>query len=499
VVIGAGMGGLAAAACLGAVGRRVLVLEQHSVPGGFTQSFRRRGWSWDVGLHVVGEMGPASLAGRVLRALTGARLGWRRIPDPYDVVELEDGRRIELPGSLARLRESLSRAFPGEEAAIRRYVERVRVAASAMRDSFVMRRVASSEARSLALARTADVLAELTPDADLRAILSIQWPFHGAPPDRSCFGLHSLLVRHYRHGAYYPVGGSMRIGLCLAAAIAGSGGWVRTRASVEQILVRRGTAQGVRLAGGEEILAPVVIGAAGALNTVRLLPEEERRREWAGSIEALAPSGGHFTLNLGLKGDVRAAGASETSRWLLNGPLRDASTPWDTRSARPSLYVSFPSLKDGEDHGPEGLHSAELVAVTDWALFERWEGSRWHRRGPDYERLKEEISERMLVTFRERLPRLAELVVYREASTPLSAIHFVRAVRGASYGLEGTRERFLNPWLKPKTPVRGLYLAGSDAAVTGMVGALAGGLAAAMAIDPRQAGPWLRTAARRSG
>ncbi len=52
----------------------MLVLEQHTIPGGLSQSFRRAQWSWDVGIHLVGEMGPASLAGRAFEVLTGGRL-----------------------------------------------------------------------------------------------------------------------------------------------------------------------------------------------------------------------------------------------------------------------------------------------------------------------------------------------------------------------------------------------------------------------------------------
>ena len=62
IVVGSGPGGLTTAACLGAAGKRVLVLERHDVAGGNTQVFRRHhGDDWfefDVGVHYVGEFGP---------------------------------------------------------------------------------------------------------------------------------------------------------------------------------------------------------------------------------------------------------------------------------------------------------------------------------------------------------------------------------------------------------------------------------------------------------
>ncbi|NIS35537.1 MAG: NAD(P)-binding protein, partial [Actinobacteria bacterium] len=69
---------------LAKLGRRVLVLEQHNIPGGFTQMFRRPGYRWDVGVHIVGEMTSRSYAGRVLESLTDGRLEWEPVGPVYD-------------------------------------------------------------------------------------------------------------------------------------------------------------------------------------------------------------------------------------------------------------------------------------------------------------------------------------------------------------------------------------------------------------------------------
>ena len=73
IVIGSGMGGLTAAAALARCGRRVLVLEQHSVAGGMTQTFERNGFEFATGLHYVGGVadapGPAGGFGRLLHWL----------------------------------------------------------------------------------------------------------------------------------------------------------------------------------------------------------------------------------------------------------------------------------------------------------------------------------------------------------------------------------------------------------------------------------------------
>ena len=235
IVIGAGIGGLGVATLLAELGRRVLVLEQHTVPGGFTQSFRRAGWAWDVGLHVVGAMGPRGVFGRVVQRLTGGRLQWKKIDGAYDVAELPGGREVEIPGSLSGLRASLTKAFPHEHAAIARYFTLMRDASAAMRDYFVARsltpwlhRATVGPTRALALTPTVQVLDGLTQNPELRAVLAVHWVFYGTPPSDSNFGVHALLARHYRQGGYYPLGGAMSIPRALSAALHERQGWVRT-------------------------------------------------------------------------------------------------------------------------------------------------------------------------------------------------------------------------------------------------------------------------------
>ena len=58
VIIGSGIGGLTVATWLAKLGKKVLVLEKHYTPGGFTHSFKRKGgFFWDVGVHYVGNVG----------------------------------------------------------------------------------------------------------------------------------------------------------------------------------------------------------------------------------------------------------------------------------------------------------------------------------------------------------------------------------------------------------------------------------------------------------
>ena len=127
IVIGSGIGGLTAAILLGAhAGKRVLVLERHYAAGGFTHTFHRPDYEWDVGLHYIGQMQDES--SRVRRAfdhITAGGVRWQAMPEVYDRLLIE-GRTFEFGAGLERFREGLRQSFPAETIPIDRYIAAVR-------------------------------------------------------------------------------------------------------------------------------------------------------------------------------------------------------------------------------------------------------------------------------------------------------------------------------------------------------------------------------------
>ncbi|MCP5114913.1 MAG: NAD(P)-binding protein, partial [bacterium] len=141
IVIGSGMGGMAAAAMLARIGRRVLVLEQHAIPGGFTQTFKRPGYRWDVGVHIVGEMTERSFPGRLLQDLTHSRLQWESVGPVYDEFNFPDGFTIQFPDSPEAFRTTLAESFPDQRQAIDDYLTLVKNAARAAGKHLQMRAI----------------------------------------------------------------------------------------------------------------------------------------------------------------------------------------------------------------------------------------------------------------------------------------------------------------------------------------------------------------------
>src|ERR1700682_1259352 len=138
IVIGSGIGGLAFASIMAKLRKwRVLVLERHFKIGGFTHTFTRPGgWSWDVGLHYVGEMGEGMMGRRLFDFITEGRVKWNPLPDVYDVFVYPDLQVKACKGE-ANFRSALIDAFPTERANIEQYFRDLRSAVGWMNRHFM--------------------------------------------------------------------------------------------------------------------------------------------------------------------------------------------------------------------------------------------------------------------------------------------------------------------------------------------------------------------------
>jgi all-trans-retinol 13,14-reductase len=211
------------------------------------------------------------------------------------------------------------------------------------------------------------------------------------------------------------------------------------------------------------------------------------------------PSGpANLCLYIGFRGDIRAAGAGSANEWFYRELDMERGRHWEIgRDEEPSdapvLYCSFPTLKDPSyDPGPDMRHTGEVLTFVPWQAFTPWLGTRWLRRGEDYEQFKSRLGQHLLDQLLQHKPGLRPYVDRVEVSTPLSTDFFTRALDGSVYGLEPTPERFQSRWLRPHSPVRGLYFAGSDVGTMGIMGAANGGVMAAAALMPRASLPYLR-------
>ncbi|HSQ64877.1 MAG TPA: NAD(P)/FAD-dependent oxidoreductase [Polyangiaceae bacterium] len=498
IVIGSGIGGLATAAVLAKRARkRVLVLERHYTAGGFTHSFTRPGYEWDVGVHYIGQVGERGPLRAPFEYITEGRLDWAPLPDVYDRVYLGD-RSYDFVAGTKRFLATMKERFPSEARALDRYVDLVKACGRAGTPYFLDKALPGAASRVLgpllrarylrhARATTAEVMASLTRDRELVSVLTAQFGDYGLPPRQSSFAMHAAVVGHYLGGAYFPVGGSSAIARAIAPTIESAGGAIYVSAEVAQVIVEGGRAHGVRMADGREVRAPVVISDAGMANTFgQLVPAASVPRAATEALSRVSASVGHMCLYLGFEHTDEELGLSGTNLWIYPDGDHDENIARflaDPEAPLPLVYVSFPSAKDPtfrERH--PGRATVDVITLARYDWFERWSGSRWKKRGADYDALKERFTERILEVLFSKVPQLRGKIAFMELSTPLTTRHFGGHPHGELYGLDHTPARFRLP-LRPATSIRGLFLTGQDISTCGVGGALLGGVITAAAIE----------------
>jgi phytoene dehydrogenase-like protein len=496
IVVGSGAGGLTAALALARAGKRVAVFEQHTHPGGYSQSFSLEGFQFSPGVHYIGQLGPGGRLREIYEGLGLADdLAFLELdPDGYDRVFVGEDR-FDIPRGRERFRERLRQRFPKESRGIDGYFDAVGRMSEQLawaRPPGTLRDAALLPFRMSAVLRygllpLSRFLDHFVSDPFLRAILSIQSGDHGMAPSRAPTALHAGLQSYYFEGACYPRGGGHAIPDTLVKHIKLHGGELFLATEVDLILVDSGRVTGVRLADGRELRADTVISNADPGVTWGHLVDAEHQSAWLRRrIAKMRYSVSTLSLFLAVDMDLRAAGLDSGNVWYSQTPDIDAvyraASMADLSKLKtiPGLFFNVTTLKDPSLRSDD-LHTVEALALGTPRGFDAWRDSQPGKRGEAYGALKKRISELILEEVERFVPGFTERVVFRSLGTPLTNMHFLHATKGGIYGTEKTL-RNLGPLSFPvRTHLEGLFQCGASTFAPGIHGVTTSGLAAAAA------------------
>ena len=498
IIIGSGVGGLSTAALLAKAGKKVLILEKHYASGGFTHTFKRKKFEWDVGAHYMGQVNnPNSLLRKAFDYVTDSKLIWEDVGDIYDQVIIE-GTVYNFRKGITNQVNQMIAYFPAEEKAIRTYYDLI-IKVSNDASMFITEKTMpnwlsylfgnSLRKNFLKYSRqtTLDVLLKITTNEKLISVLCAQCGNYGLTPKYSSFGLHALVISHYIEGAAYPVGGSSCIHKTMVDVIEAHHGTLAIKADVKNIIIEGNKAIGVLMQNGDCIYGSKIISDAGAHNTFnKLIPKEFQKPENTIELNKIKPSVSHACLYIGLNKSDEELNLPKHNIWIYENYKLDLAQEnhLDKKdSVSPFFYISFPSAKDSSwKNNHAGTSTIQVLGSYPYDWVKQWENDQWQKRGEEYEAIKEKVKEQILEKLYLTLPQIKGHIEIAELSTPLSTKHFSNYNKGEIYGLEHTPQRFELKLLRPKTNYKNLYLAGQDIIAVGVCSALFSGVAAAMSI-----------------
>ena len=505
IVIGSGAGGLGAAVALSNVGKRVLVLEQHYLPGGWTHTFALQGHKFSPGVHYIGGLDEGGPSRKLFEGLgVGADIEFYELnPDGYDHVVFED-ETFDIPRGREKFMQRLIDRFPEERRGIERYfdlmlkIDRGITKASKLKGPLDAVKLVFSEPSLVfkGLKPAGRIIDRYVKDVKLKAILEARSGDHGMAPSRVPFAQHVAIDGHYWEGAWYPKGGGGAIPKAFISRLKSNGGEIRVRSKVEKILIegsgKQRRAVGVRMEGGEEIRAKAVLSNADAWITYNeLLGKQHLSKKFANRVTKLEPSVSALSLYIATDIDVDSLGLDSGNYWILNNPSVEATYRFAEQDLLggdgpfPGAFLTVTTKKDPSKL-KNGIHTMEAFIFVSYEPFKRWKNSKTEERPEGYDAFKQHLIERMLDTVSGVVPGLRDHLVLCELGTPLTNVHYVNSYRGNLYATAKSKKQIGLGALPVETEIAGLYHCGQSTAAHGVLGALFTGVMAAARISGKR-------------
>ena len=472
IIIGAGLGGLTAAAKLVRAGRRVLVLERNPHPGGTAYVYNRKGFFFPMG--PLGFSHPG-LVRSILKDLgVGDDLSLRRVH--YRIRAFD----CDMPPSLppAEIVKELADTFPSDARAVERFFQEMSAILS-----FSYHRDSDTDASALSdlyRSSASEYLKRRIRDERLRRILGsigTREPYSGLPLLAAMWHLMT------EEGIWYPASGMRGFSERLVRVLArqsdvekasDDSGTIRLGTEVTHIRVENGKVVGVTLRDGSKIDSHSVISNADYETTfLTLLDRREIPPLWYRAVSGARQTGSVLQVCLGVdesKADLSSF--HEASRLIYRsreGTQPTGGVDWNAAEVDPGalakeeLEVSLWSKEDAS-LAPEGKAVVVIRTEAEYSHFVRHRLG-WRKRAPGYEAYKTRLGHALVKEAENLIPRLGDSIQVMDVATPLTFEDQGGRSKGAVAGWSWDYEDFQHE--KPRelilTPIKGLYMAGYQA------------------------------------
>jgi phytoene dehydrogenase-like protein len=488
IVIGAGVGGLTAAALLSKAGLSVCVLEKEPHVGGYLAGFRRKHFIFDTAIHWLNQFGPDGILDRLFNAIGS------------DHPRAEEQQRIRrykgedfdylLTNNPDEMRDKLVRDFPAERKGIERLFKKAKQIGRSFKH---YNRIFRSEETMSFFQKLKNKLRLLE-----FALPFIPWlSFSGEK------GLNKGLDRFFKDprlhkifsgeqeilGCLIPIGwsyfhdfqsppkgGSQVIPQWLDYVISYYHNTIGLQSEVKEIFVEKGRCTGLSFErrGKKYRLRSKYIIAACDIETLyeKMLPSDAIPAGLKKKLKKADLYSSSITVSVALDCTAESLGFNEELIHLV-----DENQPFDCQSGgdpdRSEISIIAPSLRDKSLAPPnQGTLTLYMPAFMDykneWGTKLDSFGKRV--RGEAYQQLKKQVADTLIARVEAKLaPGLRTHIIFYEVATPVTHWRYTGNKNGTIMGARPGRENMKNKISHYRTPVKNLIIGGHWAELGGGV------------------------------
>jgi prolycopene isomerase len=458
VIIGAGMAGLTCGCLLAKKGLKVLMIEKNQKVGGCCASFQKEGFSFDLSVQSLGECQEGGRVWRMLKQLN--------LLDQIRFIPLEPAREYYFPdrrvSQSSRMEthiENLSSLFPGERKGIKEVyaaLEKIFEEFSNIRSSLNWFEPSSFLSQYPFLSRYKDktygeLLNEFISHPFLKTLLSIRSSYALLPPEEiSAVGMAGIEMSYFHYGVSCVEGKVEQLPIKMGEALEKMGGQILTGHEVQQILMDKKRAIGVRLKNGQEMTGKAVISNVDAHHTFSdLIGENHIPSGFRSKLKGMTPSLSYFILYLGIEGGLDELPVSNNEVFFEDQLQKEFEFLYENRiSEKAPFYLLAPS-KVNPSHAPRGKNTLCLSCKVSY------------RFSPDWDRkTRDELSQRLIHRASAFIPNLEKRILVKIETTPKTIEQWTGNRWGAAYGWAQV-PRQSGIYRLPRTaPIPNLYLTG---------------------------------------
>jgi all-trans-retinol 13,14-reductase len=472
IIIGAGLGGLTAGAKLSKEGKKVLLIEQHDIPGGCATTFKRKDLKIEVGLHMIDGLDEGDPKLKLFEELGILdNLEFKRIPEFYRFVK--PGVDLTIPDSYEQAIEVLTERFPAEKIGILKFFK---VILALRKEVFKVPRQKWKMLLSMPLfpilapnlmihenTTVGQFLDTLFDDEDLKLVLlATLGYYHDDPYNMSLLYFSAGQGSFFSGGAYFIKGGSQMLSDYLASVIEDHEGKVIYGNLVNEITIENGAATGVKYSEksttkGKEYTAygRYIVANAALPNVIdELLKDTQAQNKLSNAVGNPEIASSILSVYLGFKKPPKDLGNRSYSTIFFDGGISSqqelAKYHHTDLSKRVFIFADYSQIDSGL--APEGKSFGVLSAmdyISDWDTLPK----------DRYREQKEEAAQILIGRIDKLLPGIKDEIEYYEVATPTTIRRYTLNPKGTAYGYAQIPSQAGRRRVKIQSPIRNLFFA----------------------------------------